>query len=59
MLVLKSFDDVVMVVKNKGNVAINLESLNSDDYLKAIDFIKRFKGFFKRVSRFKFVFNYE
>ena len=58
MLVLKSFDDVVMVVKNKGNVSINLESLNSDDYLKAIDFIFRFKGFFKRVSRFKLVFNY-
>lgn len=59
MLILKNFDDVVMVMKNKTNVSINLERLNSDDYLKAIAFISRFKGFFKRESRFKFVFKYE
>lgn len=59
MLVLKNFDDVVMVIKNKGNVSIDLEFLNSEDYMKAISFISRFKGFFKRVTRFKFIFSYE
>ncbi len=58
MLELKSFDDVVMIIKNKENVFIDLNKLNYYDYLKAIDFISRFKGFFKRVTRFRFVFKY-
>ena len=59
MYKLEKFEDVVLLIKNKGNVSFDLEGLNSDDYSKAINFILRFKGTFKKVTRFKFIFNYD
>ena len=58
MLVLEKFDDVVLLIKNKTSVSIDLEKLDYLDYLKAVSFIHRFKGDFKKLSRFKYVFNY-
>lgn len=59
MVRLEKFEDVVLLIKNKGNVSIDLESLSYEDYTKAIDFISRFKGTFKKITRFKFVFKYD
>lgn len=58
MVVLEKFEDVVLLMNNRGNVTINLEKMSSEDYLKSIEFIYRFKGFFERIGRFKFSFFY-
>ena len=58
MVVLDKFEDVVLLMNNRGNVIINLEKMDSDNYLKSVDFISRFKGVFKRLSRSTFAFYY-
>lgn len=59
MIVLEKYEDFVLLMNNRGNVTINLEKMDYEDYLKSVDFISRFKGVFKRISRCKFAFFYE
>ncbi len=59
MIVLKSYEEILMVAKRRKNTSIDLSELNSSDYLKAIDFITSLKKYFKRVKRSKFDFLYE
>jgi hypothetical protein len=54
MITLEKFEDFVLLMNNRGNVTINLEKMNSEDYLKSIEFIYRLKGAFERIGRFKF-----
>lgn len=58
MVVLEKFEDLVLLMNNRGNVTVNLEKMSSEDYLKAIEFIYRFRGFYGRIGRFKFSFYY-
>ena len=56
MIMLKKYEDVVLLLKDKGNYNIDIGNLDNEDYLKAIDFIYHFKGVFKRITRCKFSF---
>lgn len=58
MVVLEKFEDVVLLMNNRGNVSIDLEKMDADNYLKSVDFISRFKGVFRRIGRCKFSFFY-
>ncbi|MBR1385424.1 MAG: hypothetical protein IJ568_01195 [Bacilli bacterium] len=58
-MILKSYEEILMVTKRKKNTSVDLSELNSTDYLKAIDFITSLKKYFKRVKRSKFDFLYE
>lgn len=59
MIVIQKYEDIVLLVKDKGDYSVDLRKLNSEDYIKAIDFISRFKGLVKRISRCKFSFSYK
>lgn len=59
MIVIQKYEDIVLLVKDKGDYSIDLCRLNSLDYMRAIDFISRFKGMVKRISRCKFSFSYK
>ena len=59
MLVLKSYEDVFKIAKQKRNVLVDIGDLNYLDYTKVIDYIKGLKGAIKKITRSKFIFFYE
>lgn len=59
MIVLKKFDDIYEVIRERKNIQVDLQNLEDIDYLRVIDLIRSVRNKVTRISRCKYSFNYE
>ena len=59
MVVLKKFDEIYEVIRERKNIQVDLHNLDDIDYLRVIDLIRSVRGKVTKVSRCKYSFNYE
>lgn len=59
MVVLKKFDEIYEIIRERKSVQVDLHDLNDLDYLRIIDLIRCVRQKIKRVGRFTYSFNCE
>ncbi len=57
MVVLKKFDDIFEIIRERKSVQVDLHNLNDLDYLRVIDLIRCVRQKITRIGRFKYSFN--
>lgn len=59
MVVLKKFDEIYEVIRERKNIQVDLHNLDDIDYLRVIDLIRSVRNKVTKVGRCKYSFNYE
>ncbi len=59
MVVLKKFDEIYEIIRERKSVQVDLHDLNDLDYLRIIDLIRCVRQKITRVGRFTYSFNCE
>ena len=59
MMVLKKFDEIFEVIRERKNIQVDLHNLNDIDYLRVIDLIRSVRNKITKIGRSKYLFSYE